>query len=174
MTDLKRLIRTVPDFPKPGIMFRDVTTLLLDGPALRETVQSLCAPFRDERVDLVVAIEARGFLFGAAVACRLGAGFAPVRKQGKLPAETIEKTYQLEYGADTVAMHRDAVRPGQRVLMVDDLLATGGTMAASCEMVRELGGQIVGCAFLIELSFLNGRQKLPPCPIVSLIDYDSE
>ena len=174
MTDLKQFIRAVPDFPKPGIMFRDVTTLLRNGSALLQAVHALSAPFLHDDVNLVVGVEARGFLFGAAVACRLGAGFSPVRKRGKLPAATIEKSYELEYGTDTLAMHRDAVLPGQRVLMVDDLLATGGTMAATCDMVQELGGEIVGCSFLIELSFLSGRKKLPACRIVSLIDYDSE
>jgi len=174
MEDLRRLIRNVPDFPKPGIVFRDITTLLKDARALREAVHALAGPFSGEAVDVVVGVEARGFILGGAVACELGAGFVPVRKSGKLPAETIEKTYELEYGTDTLAMHRDAIQPGQRVLMLDDLLATGGTMAASCEMVEALGGEVVACAFLIELSFLNGREKLRPRRVVSLISYESE
>jgi len=172
--DLKKHIRSIPDFPKKGIVFRDITTLLLKGDALREAVDALAEQFAGERIDKVVGIEARGFILGGAVACKLGAGFVPVRKRGKLPAETIEKTYELEYGTDTLAMHRDAIKPGQRVLMIDDLLATGGTMAASCEMVEELGGKVVACAFLIELSFLNGREKLKRHRIVALIDYKSE
>ena len=172
--DLKALIRNVPDFPKKGIVFRDITTLLKDGPALRQAVDALVAPFTQEHVDIVVAAEARGFILGGAVAGKLGAGFVPVRKPRKLPAEAIEKTYQLEYGTDTVAMHKDAIQPGQRVLMLDDLLATGGTMAACCELVESLGGKIVGCIFLIELSFLKGRDKLRPYRVVSLVDYETE
>jgi adenine phosphoribosyltransferase len=174
MDKLKKLIRSVPDFPKKGIVFRDITTLLKDGTALREAVAALCAPFEKQKVDIVVGIESRGFILGAAVACKLGAGFVPVRKAGKLPAETVEESYALEYGTDRIAMHKDAIKAGQKVLMVDDLLATGGTMAASCRLVEKLGGKIIGCAFLIELSFLNGRAKLPECPIHVLIDYASE
>ena len=174
MQDLKQRIRSIPDFPKRGIMFRDITTLLKDGRALRQAVDGLAVPFAGEGVELVVGMEARGFILGGAVAARLGAGFVPVRKKGKLPAETVEETYELEYGTDTLAMHSDAVRPGQKVLMLDDLLATGGTMAASCRLVEKLGGKIVGCAFLIELSFLKGRDKLRPYRILSLIDYDRE
>ncbi len=174
MQDLKQRIRSIPDFPKRGIMFRDITTLLKDGRALRQAVDGLAAPFAGEGVELVVGMEARGFILGGAVAARLGAGFVPVRKKGKLPAETVEETYELEYGTDTLAMHSDAVRPGQKVLMLDDLLATGGTMAASCRLVEKLGGKIVGCAFLIELSFLKGRDKLRPYRILSLIDYERE
>jgi len=174
MIDLKGLIRNVADFPKKGIVFRDITTLLKDGPALREAVRALAAPFARERIEVVVGAEARGFILGAAVACELGAGFVPVRKPGKLPAETVEETYQLEYGTDTLAMHRDAIGAGTRVLMVDDLLATGGTMAACCRMVQSLGGEIAGCAFLIELSFLGGRERLSPYRIISLVDYEGE
>jgi len=174
MEQLKKLIRSVPDFPKKGIVFRDFTTLLRDAGALQKAVAALAAPFADEQVDLVVGIEARGFILGGAVACQLGAGFVPVRKAGKLPAETIQQSYDLEYGTDTLAMHKDAVKAGEKVLMVDDLLATGGTMAASCQMVEQLGGQIAGCVFLIELSFLGGRQKLEPYRLVSLMDYASE
>ena len=174
MEQLKDYIRSVPDFPKQGIVFRDITTLLQDAGALQKAIEALSEPFDEEDVDLVVGIEARGFILGGAVACRLGSGFVPVRKAGKLPAETIQKSYELEYGTDTLAMHRDAIEAGARVLMLDDLLATGGTMAACCEMVEELGGEIVACAFLIELSFLNGREKLDRYRIVSLVDYESE
>ncbi len=174
MGELKDLIRNVPDFPKKGIVFRDITTLLKDAGGLRAAVDALAAPFADEHIELVVGAEARGFILGAAVACRLGAGFVPVRKSGKLPAQTIEQTYELEYGTDTLAMHRDAIGPGQRVLMLDDLLATGGTMAACCRMVEELGGQIAACAFLVELSYLKGREKLNGYEIFSLIDYQCE
>jgi len=174
MSELSNYIRSIPDFPKEGIVFRDITTLLKDGDALRRAVDELAAPFEGDGVDLVVGAEARGFILGGAVACKLGAGFVPVRKAGKLPAETIEETYELEYGTDTVALHRDAIQPGQRVLMLDDLLATGGTMAACCRMVERLEGRIVGCAFLIELSYLRGREKLGNYRVVSLIDYESE
>jgi len=174
MEDLKRLIRSVPDFPKKGIVFRDITTLLKDAGALQKAVEELAAPFAREKVDVVVGIESRGFILGGAVACKLGAGFVPVRKAGKLPAETIQQSYELEYGTDTLAMHKDAIKPGQKVLMVDDLLATGGTMAASCHMADELGGKVVACVFLIELSFLGGRKKLRPHRVMSLVDYASE
>ena len=171
---LRRLIRSIPDFPKPGIVFRDITTLLQDAGALRRTVRQMADAFRDDRVDLVAAVESRGFIFGAAVAVELGAGFVPIRKPGKLPAETTSETYELEYGTDTIEIHTDAVRPGQRVLMVDDLLATGGTMAAACRLVETLGGAIVGIAFLIELEFLNGRSRLGDHRIVSLVGYDAD
>jgi len=172
--DLKEHIRSVRDFPTEGIVFRDITPLLKDAEAFAEAVRALAEPFRQERVDLVLAPEARGFIFGGAVALQLGAGFVPVRKPGKLPAETLERTYELEYGVDTLAVHRDAVRPGDRVLVLDDLLATGGTVRACCELVEELGGEVVGCAFLIELSFLGGREKLAGRRLIALIDYPSE
>ncbi len=172
--DLKRHIRSIPGFPKPGIVFRDITTLCKDASAMEAAVEALSAPFADEKVDLVVAAEARGFIFGGAVACRLGAGFVPVRKPKKLPAETLTKTYVLEYGTDSLAVHRDAIRPGQRVVVIDDLLATGGTVAACCDLVEELGGEVVGCAFLIELSYLGGRKKLAGRRVVALIDYPAE
>jgi adenine phosphoribosyltransferase len=172
--DLKACIRSIPDFPTPGINFRDITTLLKEPEALRAAVEGLVEPFEGEQIDQVVAAEARGFILGGAVACRLGAGFVPIRKPGKLPAETIEKSYELEYGTDSLAMHRDGVRPGDRVLVVDDLLATGGTVRACCEMVEELGAEVVACAFLIELSSLGGRGKLAGRRVFSLIDYPSE
>jgi adenine phosphoribosyltransferase len=172
--DLKKFIRDVPGFPKEGIVFRDITPLLKDAAALQEAVRALAAPFREEDVELVLGAEARGFILGGAVACELGAGFVPVRKVGKLPAETIEQAYELEYGTSTLAMHRDAVRAGQRVLLVDDLLATGGTVAACAQMVEALGGEVVACAFLVELSFLKGRDALRPYRVVSLIEYEAE
>jgi len=174
MSDLKRHIRSIPDFPKKGIVFRDITTLLKDAAAFREAVDALVAHFAQDGIELVVGIEARGFILGGAVALELGAGFVPVRKSGKLPAETIQETYALEYGTDTLAMHRDAITPGQRILMLDDLLATGGTMAASCRMVEALGGEVVACAFLIELSYLRGRERLNAYRVLSLVDYESE
>ena len=173
-TDLRQLIRSVPDFPKPGIVFRDITPLLANPTGLDQAVGRLAAPYRDRNVDLVAAIESRGFIFGAAVARQLGAGFVPIRKPGKLPAATTKASYQLEYGSDTIEIHTDAISPGQRVLLLDDLLATGGTMAAACQLVQGLGGEIVAIAFLIELAFLNGREKLVGHEILSLITYDAE
>jgi len=172
--DLKSHIRSIPDWPKDGVVFRDITTLLQDPDALQAAVNALVEQIGDTDIDLVVAPEARGFILGGAVACRLGAGFVPVRKPGKLPAEIAQKAYDLEYGSNTVAIHRDAVRPGQRVLLLDDLLATGGTARACCELVEELGGRVVGCVFLIELSFLPGRQTLEGYPVSAVIDYTSE
>lgn len=172
--DLKDYIRSIPDWPKKGIVFRDITTLLQDPRALQTAVDMLVEQFVGDHVDMVVAPEARGFIFGTAVAIRLGAGFAPVRKPGKLPFETLEETYDLEYGTDTLAIHRDAIQPGQRVLLLDDLLATGGTAAATCRMVEKLGGEVVGCAFLIELSFLPGRKALKDYRVEAVIDYESE
>ena len=172
--DLRSRIRSIPDFPKRGIVFRDITPLLLDAAAFREAVRRMVEPYSPATVDVVVGAESRGFIFGTAVAMALGAGFVPVRKKGKLPAETVEVTYELEYGTDTIQMHADAIKPGMRVLMVDDLLATGGTMAACCEMVEQAGGQIVGIEFLIELSFLAGRKKLAGYPVRSQIVFESE
>jgi len=174
MLDLKQTIRSIPDFPKPGIIFRDITTLLQNPAALRQSVDLIAEHFDEGSIDVVVGAEARGFIFGPAVAYRLNAGFVPIRKPGKLPYQTIRATYQLEYGTDTVEMHKDAIKPGQRVLMIDDLLATGGTMAACCKLVEQIGGKIAGCAFVIELSFLKGRGKLTGYEIFSLVDYDSE
>ena len=174
MLDLKQTIRSIPDFPKPGIIFRDITTMLQNPAALRQSVDLIAEHFDEGSIDVVVGAEARGFIFGPAVAYRLNAGFVPIRKPGKLPYQTIRATYQLEYGTDTVEMHKDAIEPGQRVLMIDDLLATGGTMAACCKLVEQIGGKIAGCAFVIELSFLKGRGKLTGYEIFSLVDYDSE
>jgi len=167
--ELERYIRDVPDFPKEGIIFKDITPLLADAGALAEAVRLLAEPYQDAAVELVAGIESRGFIFGGAVARQLGAGFVPLRKPGKLPYKTVRREYALEYGTDAVEIHADAVRPGQKVLMVDDLLATGGTMAAACELVEGLGGEIVGVAFLIELCFLGGREKLPGRDIHTLI-----
>lgn len=174
MPKLDDFIRDVPDFPKEGIIFKDITPLLADGGALVEAVRQLAEPYRDKNVDVVVGMESRGFIFAPAVACELGAGFVPTRKPGKLPAEAISHSYELEYGTDALEMHADAIRPGQKVLMVDDLIATGGTMAAACALVRQLGGRIVGVAFLIELCFLHGRDKLPGLDVMSLIKVDGE
>jgi adenine phosphoribosyltransferase len=160
MDHLKTRIRNVPDFPKAGILFYDITTLLQDAGGFKAAIDSLSTPFEGQRIDLVVGIESRGFIFGSAVADRLGAGFAPVRKPGKLPSTTVRATYNLEYGTDCLEIHDDAVRKGQRVLIVDDLLATGGTAAAASELVRGLGGEVHALAFLIELMALNGRQRL--------------
>ena len=174
MSDLKQHIRSVPDWPEEGIVFRDITTLLKDADALQQAVEELADPFQDRDIDQVVAAEARGFILGPPVATRLDAGFIPVRKPGKLPAETIEETYELEYGTDTLTMHRDALEPGTNVLMLDDLLATGGTMQACCRMVEKMDAEIEACAFLIELDFLEGRRKLEDYEIVSLIHYETE
>jgi len=172
--DLKKCIRSIPDFPKPGILFRDITPLLRDPAAFREAVRRMGEPYPPGTVDVVVGAEARGFIFAAAMALELGAGFVPVRKKGKLPFKTASATYDLEYGTDTLQMHTDAISGGTRVLMVDDLLATGGTMAACCRMVQEAGGTIVGVEFLIELGFLKGREKLAAYPVRSQIVFDNE
>ena len=171
METLKAKIRHVPDFPKAGILFYDVTTLLRDPNGFKVAVDSLAAPFEKSRIDVIVGIESRGFILGAAVADRLGAGFVPVRKLGKLPSTTIRATYDLEYGSDSLEMHRDAIDPGQRVLIVDDLLATGGTASATVKLVKELGGTVEGVAFLIELVELGGRKKLSGERISAVLQY---
>ncbi len=172
MEDLKKLIREVPDWPKPGILFYDITTLLKDNGGLRAAIDGLTERYRDRRVDAVAGIEARGFIFAPAVAYALGAGFVPVRKPKKLPAERVSVTYDLEYGTDAIEMHRDAIAPGQRVLIVDDLLATGGTAAAAARLVESVGGVVAGLGFVIELTFLNGRAKLAGRDVFSLLQYD--
>jgi len=172
VAELRGKIRDIKDFPTEGILFKDITTLLKDGPAFKYVVDELAGRYRESAVDVVVGIESRGFIFGGALAHQLSAGFVPVRKLGKLPGKTIEVEYELEYGRDALAIHEDAIRPGQRVLVVDDLLATGGTMAATLRLVQQLGGMIVGVAFLIELAFLNGRAKLKELPLHSLIVYE--
>ena len=171
MDDFKELIRDVPDFPKKGIIFKDITPLLQNPTGLRTAVEIISNNYKDRVVDVVVGAEARGFILAPAVAFNLGAGFVPVRKPGRLPYEKISMSYALEYGTDTLEMHKDAVRKNQNVLMIDDLLATGGTMAACCKMVESLGGNVIGCAFLIELTFLNGRKNLNKYDIFSLIRY---
>ena len=169
---LRAKIRDIKNFPTEGILFKDITTLLKDGPAWRFAVDSLASHYQKERVEIVVGVESRGFIFGGAIAHQLNAGFVPVRKLGKLPGKTIEVEYELEYGRDALAMHEDAIKPGQRVLAVDDLLATGGTMGATLRLVEQLGGRVVGVAFMIELGFLKGREKLKNYPLHSLITYD--
>lgn len=170
--DLAQYIRDVPDFPKSGVLFKDITTLLKEPTAFREAVDRLAAPFESVDVDVVVGMESRGFIFAAPLAYKLDAGFVPVRKTGRLPAEAVQVSYDLEYGHNTLELHRDAIQPGQRVLIVDDLLATGGTVLATMKLVQQLGGKVVGLAFLIELLYLNGRRNLiDPPPIVSLIQY---
>src|SRR5579862_1395766 len=173
MDELKKLIRAVPDYPKPGILFYDLTTLLKDQKGFHSLVDQLCEPYTNQHVDIVVGVEARGFIFAPALAYRLGAGFVPVRKPKKLPAKTLRASYQLEYGTDTLEIHEDAIKPGQHVLISDDLLATGGTASATVQLVRQLGGEVKGLAFAVELSFLNGRAKLPGLDVLSLIRYDS-
>ena len=172
VAELRAKIRDIKDFPTEGILFKDITTLLKDGPAWRFAVDSLASHYQKDGVELVVGVESRGFIFGGAIAHQLNAGFVPVRKLGKLPAKTIEVEYELEYGRDALAMHEDAIRPGQRVLAVDDLLATGGTMAATLRLVEQLGGEVVGVAFIIALDFLNGRERLGDYDVFSLISYD--
>jgi len=171
MDDLKQYIREVPDYPKPGILFYDITTLLQDPLALRMTVDRFVWLFAHEKVDKVVGMESRGFLFGPLVAYALNAGFVPVRKPGKLPAETIHQSYDLEYGTDRLEMHRDAITDGERVLIVDDLVATGGTARATADLIEAVGGTMVGMGFIIELAFLEPRQKLNAYKIESLIQY---
>jgi adenine phosphoribosyltransferase len=170
--DLRDFIRDIPDFPRPGIVFKDITPLLLDPRALAESITGLCDLIAPAEIDLVVAAEARGFILGAALARALGAGFVPARKPGKLPHRTVSAEYTLEYGIDALEMHADALAGGARVLIHDDLLATGGTAGALCELVASLGAEIVGCAFLVELAFLGGRRRLAPHPVHSLITYE--
>ncbi|WP_046229448.1 adenine phosphoribosyltransferase [Paenibacillus algorifonticola] len=169
--NFKDYIRVIPDFPQPGIRFKDITTLLKDGPAYRAAIEEMRKAVEHLKIDVVAGPEARGFVIGAPLALALGVGFAPIRKSGKLPGETIEASYDLEYGKDVLAMHKDSIQPGQRVLIADDLLATGGTIATSINLIRQLGGEIVGSAFLIELSYLTGREKLGDIDVVSLVTY---
>ncbi len=169
---LTDFIRDIPDFPKPGILFRDITPLLASPDALREAVRQLTEAVQGQDIDLIAAAEARGFLFATPLALGLGVGVIPIRKPGKLPAKTLSHTYELEYGTDTLEMHADAVAPGNRVLIVDDLLATGGTVEACCQMVEKAGGVVASCAFVIELAFLNGREKLEQYPVTALVRYD--
>ena len=173
MDALKSKIRSVPDLPKAGILFYDITTLLRDREGFRMTIEALAQPFDGRNIDLVVGVESRGFILGGAVADRLGAGFAPVRKKGKLPSRTVQETYDLEYGTDCLEIHADAVERGQRVLIVDDVLATGGTAAATTALVRKLGGDVQSLAFLVELEFLNGRSKVPSETVYSVLKYSA-
>jgi adenine phosphoribosyltransferase len=168
---LRAKIREIPDFPKPGILFYDITTLLKDPAAYRESIQLMLEPYRDEKIDLVVGMESRGFIFSAPMAYELGAGLVPVRKLGKLPAETLSVEYALEYGSNTLEIHRDSIGAGQRVLIVDDLLATGGTVKGTIELVERLKGDIAGLAFLVELDFLHGREQLGSRRVTSVIRY---
>lgn len=169
--NLKNSIRNIPDFPKPGILFRDITTLLKDKLAFKQAVEELVNKYRNKKIDVVVAVEARGFILGGVIAHKLGAGFVPVRKKGKLPWKTNSVTYELEYGTDTLHMHDDAIRPNDKVLIVDDLLATGGTAKAVVDLINQSGGKILGIAFLIELTDLKGKEKLKDYPVFSLIKY---
>ena len=171
VVQLEKFIRGIPDWPKKGILFRDITPLLADPQAFAAAVDALCADFRDDRIEYVAAVEARGFIFGAAAATALRAGFVPIRKKGKLPFRTESVSYDLEYGTDTLEVHKDAIRKGAKVLMVDDLLATGGTMAAACKLINKIGGEIAGIAFLIELKELAGRDKLSEYKIHTVITY---
>ena len=168
--ELAGLIRSIPDFPKRGIDFKDITTLLLDGPAFGRVVDHFADRYADKAVDVVVAVEARGFIIGGALAYKLGAGFVPVRKKGKLPYKTYEVTYDLEYGTETIAIHQDALKPGQNVIVLDDLLATGGTTKAVLELVERFGSRVLEVAFLIELTFLKGREGLTSYPVYSSIE----
>ncbi len=169
--DYENLIRAIPDFPQPGILFRDITPLLGDGEALRAVVQDLAAPFRQQGIDRVAAIEARGFVIGAPLAVELGAGFVPMRKAGKLPHETFSAQYELEYGDAAIELHQDGMQPGDNVLLVDDVLATGGTLAAAVELVRQTGANVAGIVTLIELTALDGRSRLPGYDVIALIRY---
>ncbi len=171
--DYKALIREVPDFPKPGILFYDITTLLKNAQAFRQILDELTNRYKNRKISKIVGIESRGFILGSPLAYQLGTGFVPVRKPGKLPADIYEVKYNLEYGANSLAIHRDAIAVGERILIVDDLLATGGTAAATVNLVRQLGGELVGLVFLVELAGLKGREKLNGCDIYSMITYPS-
>lgn len=172
--DLKKTIRNVPDFPKKGIVFRDITTLIADGDAFRRVTDEFRGRYKDRGIDYIVSVESRGFIFGAALAYAIGCGVVPVRKKGKLPYETYEASYDLEYGKDTLEIHKDAFGRGKKILILDDLLATGGTTGAVIELMRKLGGEIVEAAFVIELEFLNGRRNIKNIPVFSLVKYDKE
>lgn len=172
--DLKSYIRDVPDFPKKGIIFKDITTLIKVPEVFSYVMEELYNKFNDKKVETVVGVEARGFIFAAPIACKFGVPFAPIRKKGKLPWQTEEVTYDLEYGQDTVAIHRDAFQKGTNVLLIDDLLATGGTIKACCQLIELLGGKVVGCGFVIELGFLKGRERLKNYDVVTLVNYEKE
>jgi len=174
IADIRGAIRDIPDFPKPGIIFKDITPLLSNGPLFGKTIDLIAERYRHQRIDTVLGIESRGFIVGSALAYKLGAGFSVVRKPGKLPYDTHSASYELEYGKDTLEIHIDAVAPNSRVVIADDLIATGGTAAATAELVSKLGATVVECAFVIELAFLNGREKLKPHGVFSVLQYDSE
>ncbi|WP_274650033.1 adenine phosphoribosyltransferase [Paenibacillus humicola] len=169
--NFKDYIRVIPDYPQPGIRFKDITTLTNNGEAYRAAILAVKEAVQDKGIDLIAGPEARGFIVGAPLAVELGVGFVPIRKSGKLPADVIEAGYDLEYGKDKLAMHKDAIKPGQRILIADDLLATGGTISTTASLIRQLGGEVIGAAFLIELSYLNGRVKLPGIDVFSLVTY---
>jgi adenine phosphoribosyltransferase len=171
MKNLKSIIRDIPDFPKKGIIFKDITTLLQDATSYQRMIDLIAHRYIDKRIDKVVGVEARGFIIGSALAYKLCAGIVLVRKPGKLPSETCSKTYELEYGTDTLEIHKDAIKPGERILIADDLLATGGTMTAVVDMVKSMGGDIVECCFMAELEFLKGREKLPAGKVFSLLSF---
>lgn len=170
--DFKQKIRVIPNYPESGIRFKDITTLLKDGNAFQAAIHSMAHHLKEKKIDLIVGPEARGFVIGAPLAYALGIGFVPVRKHGKLPAKTVETSYQLEYGTDRLAIHQDAIQPGQKVFIVDDLLATGGTVLATIDLIKQLKGEVLGAAFLIELSYLNGREKCQDLDIYSLVQYE--
>ena len=174
IASIRSAIRDIPDFPKPGIVFKDITPLFANGPLFAKTIDLIAARYRGQRIDTVLGIESRGFIVGSALAYKLGAGFSVVRKPGKLPYETHSASYELEYGKDSLEIHIDGIAPKARVVIADDLIATGGTAKATAELVSKLGGTVVECAFVIELSFLNGRQKLAPHQVYSVLQYDSE
>jgi len=173
MNSLDELIRDIPDFPKKGIVFKDITTLLRDVKGFKLAIEKMCEPFRSMQIDAIIGIESRGFIFGSPMALILGTKFVPIRKKGKLPGKTLSKTYDLEYGSNTIEIHKDAIKSGENVLIVDDLLATGGTVRAAADLVQSMGGKLIGAAFLIELLFLNGREKLSNIPVYSIIKYES-
>ncbi|MBI4428939.1 MAG: adenine phosphoribosyltransferase [Ignavibacteriales bacterium] len=174
MSELASYIRNVPDFPKKGIVFRDITTLLKEPGAVKKVVSTFYEKYCDAKIDKIVGVESRGFILGSALAFKLGIGFIPIRKKGKLPAETVREEYSLEYGTDTIEIHKDALQPGERVLIHDDLLATGGTMSAACKLIERAGGKVAGVCFLVELNFLKGRDRLKNYDVFSLIQYDHE
>lgn len=169
--DLKKYIRNIPDFPQKGIMFKDITTLLKEPAVFKYTVDAIVDRYKNKNISKVVSVEARGYIFGGAIAYNLNCGFIPVRKPGKLPAETISMEYTLEYGKNTIEIHKDAINNSERILVFDDLLATGGTVLATCQLIEKLGGEIIGCAFLINLTYLNGAEKLKGYNVFSLIEY---
>lgn len=174
MENLKQYIRSIPDFPKKGIVFRDITTLISNAKIFKETVDKLWERYKGEHIDAIVSVESRGFIFGAALAYKLGCGMVPVRKKGKLPHKTFNATYELEYGTDTLEIHQDAFKPGDKVLILDDLLATGGTTCAVIDLVKKLKGKVIEAAFVIELEFLKGREKIKDVPVFSLVKYEVE